>query len=318
MTLHRFALQLCALALGSTLLMPAQARDPGKDAAIQRGDFESGQMRGFPPSSSKHKDERKPQSEERRREDPRPVFRSEPDRERARYERERAGSRLRDGDDRREHRRGERREDRRDDRREDRWDNRWDHRWDHRHERRVDYRQDYRYRGPRVGVVVPSLPWGYREVRHHRHSYFFADGYWYQPWGTSFVRIGAPTGVVVSTLPLGYTTLSLGNTVYYRYEDAWYRPHERGYVVVDAPPEAASERPQDEVDDTIFAYPRDGQDERQQAEDRFECHSWAAEQSGYDPSLTSAAGATADSLRKRPDYLRAMTACLEGRGYTVR
>jgi len=134
------------------------------------------------------------------------------------------------------------------------------------------------------------------------------------------VRIGAPVGVVVSTLPFGYVSLSLGNTLYYRYADTWYRPHDLGYVVVERPANApaSDEGDDDASDETLFAYPNRDQSEAQQAEDRFECHSWAVEQTGYDPSRVSAAGATPEALRKRPDYLRAMTACLEGRGYTVR
>ena len=70
--------------------------------------------------------------------------------------------------------------------------------------------------------------------------------------------------------------------------------------------------------DTLFAYPNAGQSEQQQADDRFECHDWASRQSGYDPSLTPAAGANREDLEQRPDYLRALSACLEGRNYTVR
>ncbi|MCB1916373.1 MAG: hypothetical protein KDG52_11745 [Rhodocyclaceae bacterium] len=193
----------------------------------------------------------------------------------------------------------------------------WRDRRNERRDHRRDWR-DHRHRSPRIGVVVPALPWGYREIHHHRHNYFFSSGLWYRPWGTSYVRIAAPIGAVVATLPFGYTTISIGSALYYRYDDAWYRPHERGYVVVE-PPERydRSDRLQ-RSDDTLFAYPNEGQDEATQAEDRFECHSWAADQTGYDPSLIPAAGASAESLERRPDYLRAMTACLEGRGYTVR
>lgn len=216
-------------------------------------------------------------------------------------------------------RRAERRQDRRDEWRSDRREWRNDRReWRNDHtewrSNRREWRDDHRH-GPRVGVVVPVLPTPYREIRHQRRSYFYANGYWYDPWGSSFIRIAAPIGVVISSLPLGYATVSLGGNLYYRYDDTWYRPHDSGYVVVPPPPEADRA---DASDDTLFAYPRENQDERQQADDRFQCHEWAARQSGYDPSLSSAGGAREDELQQRPAYLRAMTACLEGRGYTVR
>ena len=54
----------------------------------------------------------------------------------------------------------------------------------------------------------------------------------------------------------------------------------------------------------IFMYPKNGQSAEQQSTDRRECQQWAAQQAGTD-------GASA------PDYQRAMTACIEGRGYSV-
>jgi Glycine-zipper domain len=134
----------------------------------------------------------------------------------------------------------------------------------------------------------------------------------------------------------------------------------------------------------IFIYPAKGQNQAQQDKDRYECHSWAVQQTGFDPSRPqipnsqppqqsqptqphilkgagrgaalgavggaitgdagkgAAAGAAmggivggfrrrdermrqadvrADSAAatspRRSDYMRAMSACLQGRGYTV-
>ena len=39
------------------------------------------------------------------------------------------------------------------------------------------------------------------------------------------------------------------------------------------------------VSPTVFAYPERGQNADVQARDRYECHEWAARQSGFDPSL---------------------------------
>ena len=62
----------------------------------------------------------------------------------------------------------------------------------------------------------------------------------------------------------------------------------------------------------VIAYPKSGQSADQQANDKYECHSWAVTQSGFDPAQRSTA-----SARERDDYMRAQAACLVGRGYSV-
>jgi len=68
----------------------------------------------------------------------------------------------------------------------------------------------------------------------------------------------------------------------------------------------------------FFMYPRNGQSEERQARDRYECHRWAVEQTGFDPSLSQGGVPVSQTERRRSDYLRAISACLDGRGYTVR
>ena len=67
-----------------------------------------------------------------------------------------------------------------------------------------------------------------------------------------------------------------------------------------------------------FVYPKHGQSAEKQASDEYECHRWAVDQTGFDP--TAAATNTVQTGRPvaRTDYARAQVACLEGRGYTVR
>jgi hypothetical protein len=133
----------------------------------------------------------------------------------------------------------------------------------------------------------------------------------------------------------------------------------------------------------LYIYPGKGQDQAQQDRDRYECHTWAVQQTGFDPSRSQAssqpvqsrqsspppvlqgaargaalgavggaitgnagkgaaagaamggivggfrrrderlrqadvsADAAAASNPGRPAYMRAMSACLQGRGYTV-
>jgi Ca2+-binding EF-hand superfamily protein len=59
----------------------------------------------------------------------------------------------------------------------------------------------------------------------------------------------------------------------------------------------------------LFIYPRQGQSAEQQARDRNECHAWVAKQLGAE---------SAQSAGQTPDYSRALDACLDARGYTVR
>jgi hypothetical protein len=69
----------------------------------------------------------------------------------------------------------------------------------------------------------------------------------------------------------------------------------------------------------IFVYPRQGQSEELQAKDRYECHSWAVSQTGYDPTQLSTGDMTETRLNQmRADYQRAQGACLDGRGYTMK
>ena len=63
-------------------------------------------------------------------------------------------------------------------------------------------------------------------------------------------------------------------------------------------------------------YPKNGQTKDQQAADQFECHNWAKGQTGFDPTL-SGGGASSEADGARNNYNRAMSACLQGRGYTV-
>jgi hypothetical protein len=62
----------------------------------------------------------------------------------------------------------------------------------------------------------------------------------------------------------------------------------------------------------LYVYPSAGQSEAQLKEDRYQCHVWAADQSGYDPTLGTKGRQEADG------YTRAFTACMEGRNYVVK
>jgi opacity protein-like surface antigen len=63
---------------------------------------------------------------------------------------------------------------------------------------------------------------------------------------------------------------------------------------------------------------KNGQTQEQQWSDRYECHRWAKDQSGFDPSQPPHDISPNESASRNGQYRRAFSACLEGRGYTVR
>jgi hypothetical protein len=59
----------------------------------------------------------------------------------------------------------------------------------------------------------------------------------------------------------------------------------------------------------LYAYPKNGQSDAQQAKDRSDCQQWAGAQADTDPAGTDPA--------KHANYLQAEAACLTGKGYSV-
>jgi opacity protein-like surface antigen len=68
----------------------------------------------------------------------------------------------------------------------------------------------------------------------------------------------------------------------------------------------------------LLIYPKNGQSQEQQSADRYACHSWAQGQTGFDPTEPNSAALPSELASRRSDYRRAMSACLEARGYSVR
>ena len=183
----------------------------------------------------------------------------------------------------------------------------YDPRWQHR-----------RYYPPR-GYVAPALPRNVVVVRHRHYNYWYGGGVWYRPYGPRYVVVAPPLGIYVSFLPSYYTTVWFGGIPYYYANDAYYvwRAPQRAYEVVEPPPAASVSTVSPAAED-IFVYPREGQGPGQVAADRYECHRWASDETGFDPTRPDG-GVPADQTRSlREAYQRAMTACLEGRGYSVR
>jgi hypothetical protein len=148
-------------------------------------------------------------------------------------------------------------------------------------------------------------------------------GYGFYPgWGWG----GLGYGLFFGALPFYYSTLWWDGVPYYYAAGDYYRWNSvvGEYETVPAPPGLQSQVGAQQPATELFVYPKSGQSAEQQARDKFECHSWAKDQTGFDPTQpggTAAAGRAppaAEWAAKRQDYARAQTACLEGRGYSVR
>jgi len=196
----------------------------------------------------------------------------------------------------------------------------------------MDSRHGHERSYPARGQFVNTLPPGHRVVVFGKTRYFFFDGVWYLPRGGRFLIVAPPIGLVVPFLPPYYTTVMIGGAPYYYANEVYYTAAPGGYVVV-APPsgEAATVSPPSPgpalpgtassgtmPGEKLFIYPRQGQDEKKQATDQYECHRWAFSQTGYDPTKPSEGMPEAQKLQKYSDYKRAMGACLDARGYSVK
>lgn len=172
------------------------------------------------------------------------------------------------------------------------------------------------------GIVVNSVPVGGSWVVRGGGRYYYSGGVWYAARGPGFVVVGPPIGVFVPVLPPYYTTVWVGGLPYYYANDTYYvwRGDPSGYEVVDPPgggdQSAATTQPP--PSDDLYIYPQSGQTDEQQSNDKYECHKWASSQAGFDPTQSLGGVSPDQAAAKRADYQRAMRACLEGRGYSVR
>ncbi len=186
------------------------------------------------------------------------------------------------------------------------------------------------------GVQVTTVPGRPYVVAHGGAHYYYSGGVWYAPRGPYYVVVGPPVGVFVPVLPPFYTTVWFAGVPYYYANDTYYTyAGPQGYEVVEPPgdgstavqgpqgpaypgaPPPAPGGGQPEWED-IYVYPQQGQSPDQQANDRYDCHKWAASQTGFDPTQAGGGVAPDQTVTLGAEYKRAMRACLEGRGYSVR
>jgi hypothetical protein len=183
----------------------------------------------------------------------------------------------------------------------------------------LDSRYDHGRYYPPFGSRRPSLPDGYRPYYRGGNRFYFSGGIWYAPQGPGFVVVRPPPGLVISVLPPYYATVWLGGVPYYYADNVYYtwQPDQNGYAVVDPPDNADTpSSPPDAVQTDMVIYPKNGQSKEQQAADQFECYNWAKGQTGFDPTLPGG-GVSGNADAARNGYNRAMSACMQGRGYQV-
>lgn len=148
----------------------------------------------------------------------------------------------------------------------------------------------------------------------------WAGGYW---GGVYWPRCWYYPGFAwfLPVLPFGYATYWWGGMPYYYSDNLYYTwsPADNGYVVTEPPPVAGDAPDQAgtaggpaEAGADVYLYPRNGQSDEQMANDRYECHSWAVGQTGFDPTRGG------QQSGNRDDYRRAMISCLDARGYSAR
>jgi hypothetical protein len=128
-------------------------------------------------------------------------------------------------------------------------------------------------------------------------------------------------GLFFDTLPFYYSTYWWDGSPYYFANENFYQWNGSvgQYETVRPPKNLASQVATTQALENVslFAYPKNGQTSAQQATDRIECQRWATGQTGIDSSPADSTVPVAASPARRQDYLRAESACLEGRGYSV-
>jgi hypothetical protein len=174
---------------------------------------------------------------------------------------------------------------------------------------RLDQRYHHDHWYPQRGYAVARLPAGSISIGFGGGDYFFHGGVWFRPFGGRFVVTVPPIGIVVPILPPSYATLWIGGAPYYYANGVYYAPAPTGYTVVVPPPgaDAAQPAPPPPPPKALpepIIYPRNGQSAAQTEADRRECDRWATTQ----PSAMADASV----------FQRAVGACMDGRGYTVR
>jgi hypothetical protein len=179
------------------------------------------------------------------------------------------------------------------------------------------YNHDHYY--PIRGHMMQSLPHGTMAIGFNGMQLYFNSGVWMRQQRGGFMVISPPIGVYVPRLPAAYTSIAISGAPYFYANDVYYAAaHEYGFQVVAAPTELGAVQlppafpppgqsyptnPPLGIPEPII-YPRQGQSPQQRAIDLQECKIWAVNQPG--------------STSNADIFQRALGACMDGRGYSLR
>ena len=170
------------------------------------------------------------------------------------------------------------------------------------------YHHDHYY--PQRGYAMPVLPHESVSIQFGGGQYFFHSGVWFRPMGGRFVVTLPPVGIAIPVLPPTATQVLINGVPYYYANGTYYAlAPGQGYAVVVPPsnPEGAQVVPPPQVvpvaPDPVI-YPRNGQTAIQTESDRKACNTWATTQ----PTAMVDAAV----------FSRAIAACMDGRGYSIR
>jgi hypothetical protein len=169
------------------------------------------------------------------------------------------------------------------------------------------------YTGLAVGLAVPLLANGYSSSWYGGSPYYYADDGYYVSYPRRDYRVLSPSERVITERYV-YESPSPEPVVAAPPTSGTPTPsYVRESSSISAPPSSpiqakapAQTLPQ------LYAYPKNGQTATQSTFDRIECERWGSGQTGYSP------GQSAEDANRKADYQRAVSACLEGRGYTVK
>lgn len=173
---------------------------------------------------------------------------------------------------------------------------------------------------PARGYVVASLPTGSMSVLFGAETFFFQAGVWFRAQGAGFIVVDPPLGIVTPVMPPSCVVVTAGSQTLCYANGAYYQSQPTGgYAVVSAPAQSVNvptptNLPQGlpapvqvpahaQLPDPVM-YPRNGQDATRQTADRNECQRWAQSVPG--------------SAQDTSVMARALGACLDAHGYTVR
>ena len=171
----------------------------------------------------------------------------------------------------------------------------------------------YKNRYYPIGYRVRTLPRGYFSLSYGNGRYYYHSGVYYRRHGSNYIVVRAPRGAYINVLPYGYRTFYFGGIPYFYASGVFYNWNNRyrAYEVVERP-DSLDGLEEEQVADAreVFVYPARGQTTEQTSQDRYECYLWAVDQTGFDPG--------SEERGDVAGYRRALEACLEGRGYTVK